>query len=219
MAVAVHAMRRARARAGQEVVVIGTGGIGAFLTYALSRAGVHVVAVDVLADRLAVARKLGAAATLDVGDPPGLRAALTGLGVAPTLVFEVTGHEAGVAAAIASVEPGGRIVTVGIPKHNLALDTRRVTTKELEIVGTNALVASEDVPEAARLLGLNHAVWSSVAPVAIPLERVVEDGLIPMIEGRATRIKTLVDPWISAERPTTMTDFARSAASHESATP
>jgi hypothetical protein len=80
-----------------------------------------------------------------------------------------------------------------------------VTTKELEIVGTNALIGREDVPEAARLLALEPAVWSEIAPVAIPLERVVEDGIVPMLEGRAAQIKMLVDPWTTVRRATAMT--------------
>jgi (R,R)-butanediol dehydrogenase/meso-butanediol dehydrogenase/diacetyl reductase len=204
MAIAVHALRRGAPRPADDVVVIGAGGIGAFLTYALACGGANVVAVDRLADRLAIAQTLGATATLDAAEPAALRAQLAAHDVVANLVFEVTGTEEGLRAAIASVEPGGRVVTVGIAKHALAFDARRVTTKELELVGTNALIGGEDVPEAARLLSLDQPLWSHVAPVAIPLERLVADGLEPMIEGRATRIKTLVDPWTTHTRRTDM---------------
>ena len=122
----------------------------------------------------------------------------------PTLVFEVTGSDAGMAAAIAACDPGGRLVSVGIAKHPIAIDARRVTTKELEIVGTNALIGREDVPEAARLLALDPGAWSDVAPVAIPLDRIVEDGIVPMLEGRAPHIKLLVDPGPRTQRATSM---------------
>ena len=79
-----------------------------------------------------------------------------------------------------------------------------MTTKELEIVGTNALIGRDDVPEAARLLALGPAVWELVAPLAIPLERLVEDGILPLLKGRAAHIKLLVDPWTPAARPTAM---------------
>lgn len=188
MAIAVHALRRGAPEPNESVLVIGCGGIGAFLTYALVRHGARVSARDISEERLAIARRFGAA------DAPA----------PPTLVFEVTGTEAGMAAAIAAVEPGGRIVSVGIAKGRLALDARRITVKEIEVIGTNALVGDEDVPEAVRLLALDQPVWSDVAPLAIPLERLVEDGIVPMVEGRATRIKTIVDPWTSGPRATRM---------------
>ena len=209
MAIAVHALRRGAPRPGENVLVIGAGGIGAFLTFALARAGANVVAVDVAPERLAIAQRLGAAGTIQAGDAAAPSSGLADHGFVPTLVFEVTGSDAGMTAAIAACDPGGRLVTVGIAKHPIAIDARRVTTKELQIVGTNALIGREDVPEAARLLALDPDAWNNVAPVAIPLERVVEDGIVPMLEGRAPHIKTLVDPWSAAERPTTMRTSSR----------
>src|SRR5579875_2065361 len=193
MAIAVHAMRRGRPQANEQVLVIGAGGIGAFLIYALSQAGAAVAAVDVSPQRVEIARRLGARYAA---------ASATAIEIVPTLVFEASGADAGLAAAIRAVEPGGRVVTVGLAKHPLEIDARRVTVKELEIIGTNALIGAQDVPEAARLLSVDQRVWSDVAPLAIPLERLVSDGIEPMLEGRATRIKTIVDPWISAPRPT-----------------
>lgn len=208
MAIAVHALRRGRPNAGENVLVIGVGGIGAFLTFALAQHGARVVAADLSAERLAIARRLGAAEALQAGDAAALTAALAEAGFAPALVFEVTGTDAGMAAAIAAVEAGGRLVSVGIAKHPIAIDARRVTTKELELVGTNALIGREDVPEAARLLARDPAAWQDVAPLAIPLERVVADGIVPMLEGRAAQIKLLVDPWTRTARPTSMAPTA-----------
>ena len=204
MAIAVHALRRGRPRAGENVLVIGAGGIGAFLIYALAQHGAQVVAVDVSAERLTIARRLGAVETIRAAEPGAPTAALAQLGFTPALVFEVTGTDDGFSAAVGAVAAGGRLVTVGIAKDVVAIDARRVTTKELEIVGSNALIGREDVPEAARLLALDTAVWSDVAPVAIPLDRVVEDGIVPMLEGRASQIKLLVDPWTRRTRPTAM---------------
>lgn len=218
MAIAVHALRRGAPRPGEHVVVIGAGGIGAFLIYALARSGARVVAVDVSAERLAIARDLGAADAVltgtraehheplspgeAAGESPTLARALARRDVTASLIFEVTGTNAGFSAALAAVQPGGRVVTVGIAKHPIPIDARRVTTKELELIGTNALIGRDDVPEAAGLLALDPALWQSVAPSAIPLDRVVEDGIVPMLEGRAAQIKLLVDPWANKRRAT-----------------
>ncbi|MGD0051064.1 MAG: alcohol dehydrogenase catalytic domain-containing protein [Vulcanimicrobiaceae bacterium] len=203
MAIAVHALRRGEPQQGQDVLVLGTGGIGAFLVYALAQAGARVVAADVREDRLAIAERLGADATIVARDGASLRERLDALAVVPTLIFEVTGTEGGLAAAIAAVDPGGRVVSVGIAKRPVTIDARRLTVKEIELIGTNALIGRDDVPEAARLLAIEPSLWTAVAPVAIPLDRLVDDGLLPMVEGRATRIKTLVDPWTTSSRATT----------------
>ncbi len=205
MATALQAVRRARPQDNEDALVIGAGGIGIFLTYALVRHGARVIAVDLSAERLAVARNVGAEATIRGSNSEAIRAELAKSGVVPTLVFEATGADAGFDAAVSLVEPGGTVVTVGIAANRVNLDARRVTLKELAIIGSNGL-QNDDVPEAVRLLSLDQTLWSQVAPAAIPLEEVVSEGLVPMIEGRATRIKTLVDPVIRTARTTVMID-------------
>lgn len=46
--------------------------------------------------------------------------------------------------------------------------------------------------------------WSDIAPDVLPLDLVMADGLLPMIEKRAKRIKTLFDPRIDEWRPSVM---------------
>lgn len=204
MSISVHALRRGQPRANENVLVIGAGGIGAFLTYALVQAGATVVAVDLLAERAAIARRLGAADAFVARGVQRVVAELSQRGFVPTLVYEVTGTADGFAAAIAAADPGGRIVAVGIVKHPIEFDARRITIKELEIIGTNSLIGAEDVPEAARLLSLEQGLWNEIAPVAIPLDRLVTDGIEPIAQGRSPRIKTIVDPWATQARPTKM---------------
>src|SRR5690606_3676837 len=46
MSIAVHAVRRSGLRAGQDAVIIGVGGIGAFITFAAVAVGARVLVVD-----------------------------------------------------------------------------------------------------------------------------------------------------------------------------
>lgn len=93
MSIAVHALRRGRVEGGEEVLVIGAGGIGAFVTYAATAAGCNVISVDRDQDRLDIASALGARDTALAGPefdfvptdldrvsatPAGLRGAFTG---------------------------------------------------------------------------------------------------------------------------------------------
>jgi hypothetical protein len=61
-------------------------------------------------------------------------------------------------------------------------------------------VFATDMPEAVRLLGTRED-WSDLAHEVLPLDRVVDDGLRPLLDRSATQIKTLVDPWITRPRP------------------
>lgn len=211
MAIAVHSLRRAHPIAGEDAVVIGVGGIGAFLTYAAVEAGLRVVASDLDADRLELAKRFGAHAVVDAREQPDLVAALADLDFRPKVVYEVTGSLSGLSAALASVTKGGRVVFVGLHEQPRQLDLRRLTLSELELVGSNAHVFAVDLPEALRVLASRRQPWSDVAPTAVPLEALVEHGLRPIAEGHSTRIKTLIDPWSVEPRPTRMAAHAAGA--------
>jgi L-iditol 2-dehydrogenase len=104
LGVALHAHDLGHLRYGASVAVIGCGPIGLLLVQLLRPAAGLLVAGDPLAHRLAAAVHSGASR---LGD--------TDIGLGVDVVFEVAGTEDAVAAAIATVKPGGRVVLVGIP--------------------------------------------------------------------------------------------------------
>lgn len=192
MSIAVHAMRRGRVRSGEDVVVIGAGGIGVFLTHALAQSGAPPVVVDLDASRLEIARRLGAKATSLPGSFE-----TTG----PAVVYEVTGTSAGLDMAVSMAGDGTRVVVVGLQDSLMSMDMRRISLREIELIGTNSHEFAADFAEATRLLS-TRASWSDVAPVAVPLDGLVGEGLRPMVDGRVSRIKTLIDPWGEETRST-----------------
>ena len=196
MAIAVHAARRGRVTAGDVVLIVGAGGIGSFLTFAAASAGATVLVADTDPRRLGIATALGAARTGESIDR-----ALAG--EAADVTFEASGNAQALAQAIARAPRGGRIVAVGVQKAPPPVDMARVTLDELELIGTVAHVARDDVPEALRLLALREQGWADVAPEALPLELVIEQGIRPLAEGASTRVKTLIDPALTAPRTTT----------------
>src|SRR5690606_38694964 len=112
MSIAVRATQRARPAGGERGVMFRAGGIGGF------RAA------------------LGAAALARPGDdlaPADL------LGGEPEVVFECSGTEAGLAAALSVLPAGARLVVVGMQKRPVATDLRRATIRENEIIGTNGM--------------------------------------------------------------------------------
>jgi (R,R)-butanediol dehydrogenase/meso-butanediol dehydrogenase/diacetyl reductase len=200
MSIAVHAMRRGRPAAGEHVLVIGAGGIGAFLVHAAARHGASVTAVDLDAGRLTVAAGLGAERTVQTTSDASLEEQLRALPTRPGVVYECTGYPPAAQAAVAVVERGGRVVVVGLHKEPVPVNLLSVSLDEKELLGTLAHVLDADLGHAIDLLEDGAALWEQVAPVVVPLEDVVSAGLQPMIEGGETPIKLLLDPRIDSPR-------------------
>ena len=210
-AVALHAVRRSRLVAGETCVVIGAGGIGAFIVAgAAARGPGSLIAVDIDPDRLATARALGAGDTLDARngavadnaapdnagrDPAahlaGLILAATG-GEGAHVVIEASGAPHAPAAALASARRGGRVLVVGLQSAPRELDLVAATVREVEVITTVAHVCGIDLPEAVDLLALG-TVADVVLDRVIPLDELVDEGIRPLAERRA-RGKIVVRP-------------------------
>jgi len=203
MGIAVHNVRRAGDVDGQLVLVLGTGAIGAFLVLALKAAGAVVIAADVDAERLDIARELGADELVRVAAGPGDAALLQDAvgGRELRVVFEVSGTAGGLATSLAVAPTGARIVSVGIQRRPVELDLGRLTIREQSIIGTNALVRELDFPRAVELIASRPGGWGRIAPEVLPIGELVSGALEPMAQGRAPAIKTLIDPWATARRP------------------
>ncbi|HEU4808080.1 MAG TPA: alcohol dehydrogenase catalytic domain-containing protein [Homoserinimonas sp.] len=198
MSIAVHAVRRSGLRAGQDAVIVGVGGIGAFITFAAVAVGARVLVVDLNDRQLELATALGAFATLKAG-ATSLVDRLDDLGMDPDVLFEVSGSAAGLASILEAAKPGATLVPVGIQRGEPSLPLGSWTLQEYTVIGTVAHVIKDDLPEAVRLLG-TRPDWSDVAAEVLPLDLVVAGGLQPLIDGTARQIKTLIDPWIDRPR-------------------
>ncbi len=108
LGVAIHCVDLGHLPFGGTASVIGCGPIGLLLIGVLRAAGASsVLAVEPLAHRREAAARLGADQAYDPV------AGLDGAGV--DVAFEAAGNDEGVALAMASVRPGGRVVLAGIP--------------------------------------------------------------------------------------------------------
>lgn len=133
------AMYTARIRPGDSVAVIGAGGIGLNIVQGaqIANAGM-IVAVDLNADRLELARQYGATHTLS-GDQPDLTAAVRKLtdrrGV--DHVFEAVGSPALMLAGIDMLARGGSLILVGAAARDAVLPfhPRRFMSQQQQIIG------------------------------------------------------------------------------------
>jgi Zn-dependent alcohol dehydrogenase len=116
-------LNRARVEAGATMAVFGLGGIGLSCVQGGVLAGAaRIIAVDVVAAKLDLARRLGATHVLDAShdDPVAAIRDLTGGGADYT--FEAVGNLAVIRQALEALGPGGALTIVGVPKLGSKLD-------------------------------------------------------------------------------------------------
>lgn len=208
MSIAVHAMRRGRLEGDDEAVIVGAGGIGAFLTYAAASVTDKFAVIDLDEQRLKIADALGAPHVLQTGDADEAHVAIRDWNINPTVVYEVSGTDPGLRTALSLLPRGGRLVLVGLQGAPVEWDVRTLSLIEHEVIGTNAHVFATDMPTSLELLSSRQDPWSDIAPVALGLDELVHEGLRPLAERRSTRIKTLIDPWAQSARQTKMVEQA-----------
>ena len=133
-----HAVvNRGRVRPGDAVVVVGAGGIGLNIVQMATAVGARVVAVDVAEDKLAWARRLGAAETVHAPSVDRVdKAVRQAMGGGADVAFEAVGRAATQEQALACLRTGGRLVLVGYSPETMSLNSGRVMFRELEVVGS-----------------------------------------------------------------------------------
>lgn len=118
--------RDARVTIGEAVVVIGVGGIGLGTVLGAHLAGAHpVIAVDIHDHKLAKAHEFGATHTINTRHENLADAVHRILGGPTDVVFDVTGQPAVIEQAWKFTGPKGRLVLVGVMRHDqhLSLNT------------------------------------------------------------------------------------------------
>ena len=136
LSVGLHAINRAGGVFGKQVLVTGTGPIGALLIAGLRRAGAaRIVAADLSDAALACARALGADETLNLATQPDALAPYAQDKGQFDLMFEASGSDRALRAALEVVAPRGVIVSIGMG-GDASLPMTPLVAKELELRGT-----------------------------------------------------------------------------------
>jgi threonine dehydrogenase-like Zn-dependent dehydrogenase len=170
LTVGFHAVARGRVTAQDSVAVFGCGGVGLGAIAASGFRGARTIGIDVDDDKLNLARKTGAAETINTSKG-SLHQRLLDLtnGLGPDVIIEAIGLPQTFRAAVEEVAFTGRVVYIGYAKEPVAYETRLFVQKELDIMGSrNAL--PEDFREVIRMLEDHRfpvdAAVSSVLPLA-----------------------------------------------------
>jgi threonine dehydrogenase-like Zn-dependent dehydrogenase len=147
LTVGFHAVNRARIRAGERVAVIGCGIVGMGAVAASVARSAEVIAVDIDDSKMDIARKAGAAHTINTRKTD-LHEALSDIteGEGPDVVIEAVGNSQTYRAAVDEVAYTGRVVYIGYAKKPVEYETGMFVKKEIEIYGSRNCEKTVDFP-------------------------------------------------------------------------
>jgi 6-hydroxycyclohex-1-ene-1-carbonyl-CoA dehydrogenase len=183
-----HAVvRRGRVVAGDWVIVFGCGGVGLNVVQIAASQGARVIGVDLSADKLAWAKKLGAEVTFNPNEVAKLdkevRKATGGAGV--DVAFEVVGRPASQEQAFNCVKTGGRLVLVGYSPDVMTLNSGRVMFREIEVTGSLGC-RPVDYPRVIELVRQKRIKVSELVTHRFSLDR-INEALDTLRSGAAIR--------------------------------
>ena len=172
LAVALHAVTRSKAEAGQRVLVTGAGPIGTLTVVALHSRGVDDVTVSEPNPlRRSIAQRLGAKVVSpeELSNMPG-----EGTGRRFDAVIETSGNPDAATGGFDCLVPGGFLVLVGVITRPTNLNVLRILTDEITVTGS-ALYDEGGIREAVDLLAAGRVpVHLLVEPTNISLDDVAE---------------------------------------------
>ena len=140
---AIH--KQARVKPGEDVLIIGIGGLGIHAVQIAKAANARVIAADLTSRKLEFAKKYGADEVIDVRREVMKESVLklTG-GKRVDSVIDFVGNSETVKAGLASVRRGGKIVLVGYdPLNDFTASPMQVVLEEIEIIGSHAATSQE----------------------------------------------------------------------------
>ena len=143
MSVGFHAVSRAQVIDNEFVMVVGCGMVGLGAVIRASQRGASVIAVDIDDEKLALAKRIGAAYTVNSMTEnvhERIQSITGGFGV--DVVIEAVGSPATYVMAVEEVSFTGRVTYIGYSKTEVSFQTKLFVQKELDIRGSrNALPA------------------------------------------------------------------------------
>lgn len=169
-------------RPGQTVAIVGLGGVGmaAALT-ALAHDDVRVIGVDQLPDKLDRARDLGVHETYTPEQAADLKA---------DVVIEAAGHPAALETSIALTGPGGRTITVGLPRPDARISVAPLgfVAEGRSLIGSylGSAVPARDIPRFVELWRAGRLPVELLVSSTITLDQ-INSGMDELSDGRAVR--------------------------------
>lgn len=137
LCIGAQSVSRGRVSSEDSVLILGAGTIGLAALLMARHEGARVATVDLIPEKLEVARSLGADRTMDARAEDVAAAVLdwTG-GEGATVVIEAVGTPRTTRAALDYVGSAGRVVIVGITTEEVSFPVPLLVRKELDVVAS-----------------------------------------------------------------------------------
>jgi threonine dehydrogenase-like Zn-dependent dehydrogenase len=137
LTVGFHAAARGRVSNQDRVAVIGCGIVGMGAIASAVNRGAEVIAIDIDDSKMAIAKKIGVAHTINTSQED-LHEALMRItdGDGPDVIIEAVGNALTYRAAVDEVAYTGRVVCIGYAKSAVEFNTGLFVRKEIEILGS-----------------------------------------------------------------------------------
>ena len=187
--VALHGVQRAGALLGRRVLVSGCGPIGSL---AVAAARVHgaaeITAVDLTDETLAVARAMGANATINVARETDWVNRFSADKGHFDVMFECSGNERALRAGLETMRPRGIVVQLGLG-GDVTIPQNLVVARELSLCGSFRFHA--EFALAVRLINEGRVDMAPMISGSFPLERARE--AFELASDRRRAMKVLLD--------------------------
>lgn len=186
---------RGRLQPGENVAVIGCGGLGYHgIVWARHQGAGQVIAIDIAQSALERAKSAGANEVIDVGEgntAKKIRALTGGLGV--DLALEFVGRAETVTEGLKSLRRGGRLVVVGVGPERVTLPPLQVFVGvEAALLGSMGFHRT-DLEKVIELVAGGEVEMSDSVGQALPLSE-INAALRLTAESRSVGARLLVTP-------------------------
>ena len=195
LAVTFHGMRQPGVSPGADIAIIGAGPIGLSAVAVARAVGLRsIIVVEMLPQRAAIARQMGADDVLDpheVDPLDAIRELTAGRGADVTM--ECVGLSETMNLAIRAARPGGLALLAGITEMPSDVDLNAAVRDEKEIRGCIGYFEGE-FDAVIELMASGRLDPSPLISRRLGLDRIVGDGFDSLVRDRDSSIKVLVSP-------------------------
>ena len=167
-----HAITRlAQVRAGQDVLIVGAGGLGLHAVQIAKLCGARVLVVDMNPEALALAKRYGADQILSPQEAGRAVSELTS-GQGADAVIEIVGTPETLSWSLPATKSGGKLILVGYaPGRPFPVDTMMMHYREYAVIGSR-FVTKAELQELIRLV--EQKKIEPVVTKTFPFERANE---------------------------------------------
>lgn len=181
----------ARVVPGSSVAVVGLGGVGLNALLGACLAGAErIVAVDILDDKLALARQLGATDTFNAAEEGAVEAIRAATGGGVDYAFEMAGSVKAMDLCYRVTRRGGTTVTAGLshPDHRFAVQHVSLVAEERTVKGSyvGSCVPLRDVPRYIALYRRGRLPVDRLMSERLTLEQ-INEGFDRLADGHTVR--------------------------------